>query len=73
MSRSGKAVAEVASAPDVDIESRLHFFFFNIYFWLQWVLLAAHGFSLVVVSRATLDCDAWVLTALASLIVKLGL
>lgn len=26
MSRSGKAVAEVASAPDVDIESRLHFF-----------------------------------------------
>ena len=44
MSRSGKAVAEVASAPDVDIESRLHFFKKNIYFWLQWVLLAAHGF-----------------------------
>lgn len=28
-------------------------------FWLLWVFIAAHGFSLVVVRGATLYCNAW--------------
>ena len=34
-------------------------FFFLIYFWLCWVLVAVPAFFLVVASRATLHCSEW--------------
>ena len=38
------------------------------YFWFQWVLVGVHGLSLVVASGGDSSCDAWLLTAVASLV-----
>ena len=44
-------------------------FFFNIYyFWLYWVLVAAHGLPLVVVSRSCSPVVHGLLRAVASLV-----
>ena len=44
-----------------------------VYFWLCWVLFAAHGLSLVVVSGASPVMMSWLLLAVASLIAEDGL
>ena len=47
------------------------FFFGRLIFWPWWVLVAAHGLSLVVVEGTTLWC-AWASIAVASLVVEHG-
>ena len=44
-----------------------------VFFWLCWVLFAAHGLSLVVVSGALPVVMSWLLLVVASLIAEDGL
>ena len=57
------------------LHSTLFFLFINLfylfYFWLRWVFVAAHGLSLIAVSRgATLLCGRRLLIAVASLVAE---
>ena len=50
----------------------IYLFVYLFIFWLCWVFIAVHGFSLVAEIGATL-CGAWLLIAVASLVAEHGL
>ena len=53
------------------LENTVHdVFIIFIYFWLCWVFIAAHGLSLLSVSREYSSCQVWPLTVVFSLIAE---
>ena len=73
-SRVKRKLTLFSSASDSNKErgADLTFYFF-FYFWLCWVIVAVHGFSLVAVSRGySLVAGHGLLTVLASLVAQHG-